>query len=234
MQPDPPSNLISNSTGGVGLGLFFSDQSDVTVSIENCTFRNNVAYKPANYNSSKDTRPFGYTPFGNGGAIYLQLNRVKRVFVNIYNCSFHENFAIHQGGGVVMISIDSNNCTLNISNCQFAKNEVLGNLLRSLDDTVDDIDDFIGKIKMKFSPLINVARNLSIGRFATASGIGSAISVSLYRRAESNKLYVDNTHFAHNCATIAGTISFSVRDSFSSVENGVDSNRAFIYKYVCN
>ena len=111
---------------------------------------------------------------------------------------------------------------------------MLGNLLRSLDDTVDDIDVFIGKIKMKFSPLINVARNLSIGRFATAGGVGSAISVSLYRRAESNKLYVDNTHFAHNCATIAGTISFSVRDSFSSVENGVDSNRAFIYKYVCN
>ena len=60
MQPDPPSNLIStniNSTGGVGLGLFFTDQSDFTVSIENCTFRDNVAYKPANYNSSKDTRP---------------------------------------------------------------------------------------------------------------------------------------------------------------------------------
>ena len=235
MQPDPPSNLIStniNSTGGVGLGLFFTDQSDIRVSIENCTFKDNIAYKPADYISSKDTRPFGYTPFGNGGGIYLQLNRVQGLSVNIYNCSFYENFAIHQGGGVVMISIDSNDNALNISDCQFSKNEVLGNLLRSIDDTVDDIDNFIKTIKTKFSSLIDIARNLSIGYFARAGGVGSAVSVSLYGRAEFNKLYLRNTCFTHNGAVIAGTISFSVRDSFSSVKNGVDSNRAFIYKYV--
>ena len=233
MQPDPPSNLIStniNSTGGVGLGLFFTDQSDVRVSIENCTFKDNIAYKPGDYVSSKDTRPFGYTPFGNGGGVYLQLNRVRRISVNIYNCSFYDNFAIHQGGAMVMISIDSNNNVLNISDCLFTKNEVLGNLLRSIDDTVDDIDSFIKAIKMKFSSLIDIARNLSIGHFAKAGGVGSAISVSLYGRAEFNKLYLRNTSFTHNGAVIAGTISFSVRDSFSSIENGVDSNRAFIYK----
>ena len=235
MQPDPPSNLIStniNSTIGVGLGLFFTDQSDVRVSIENCTFKDNIAYKPANYISSKDSRPFGYTPFGNGGGVYLQLNRVQRLSVSIYNCSFYENFAIHQGGGMVMISIDSNNNDLNISDCLFSKNEVLGNLLRSTDDIVDDIDSFIETIKAKFSSLVDVARNLSIGHFARAGGVGSAISVSLYGRAEFNKLYLRNTRFTQNSAVIAGTISFSVRDSFSSIENGVDSNRAFIYKYV--
>lgn len=235
VQPDPPSNLIStniNSTGGAGLGLFFTDQFNVSVSIENCIFKGNIAYKPADYVSSQDTRPFGNTPFGNGGGIYLQINRVQGLSVNIYNCSFYENFAIHQGGGVVMISIDSSDSILNISDCQFTENKALGNLLRSFNDTIDDIDSFINKTKTEFSSLINVARNLPIYYFAAAGGVGGAVSVSLYGRAELNKLYVRNSHFEHNCAAVAGTISFSVRDSFSSVENGVDSNRAFIYKYV--
>ena len=235
MQPDPAFNLIStnlNSTGGVGLGLYFANQFDVRVSIENCTFKNNIAYKPADYVSSEDRRPFGYTPFGNGGGVYLQLNGVQNLFVNIYNCRFYENFAIHQGGGMVMISIDSNNNTLNISDCQFIGNGALGNLLRSLDDSVDDIDTFINETKMHFTSLIDVVRNLSARYFAAAGGVGGAISVSLYGRAEFNKLYVRNSCFLHNSAVIAGTISFAVRDSFSSVENGIDSNRAFMYKYV--
>ena len=160
-------------------------------------FKDNIAYKPADYISSKDMRPFGYTPFGNGAGVYLQLNRVQRLSVNIYNCSFYENFAIHQGGGMVMISIDSNNNALNVSDCLFSKNEALGNLLRSIDDTVDNIDSFIKTIKTKFSSLVDIARNLSIGYFARAGGVGSAISVSLYGRAEFNKLYICERQISH-------------------------------------
>jgi len=234
IQPDPAFNLIStniNSTGGVGLGLFFTDQSNIRVSIENCTFKDNIAYKPADYVSSEDTRPFGYTPFGNGGGVYLQINRVQSLYVSIFNCQFYENAAIHQGGGVVMISIDSNNNALNISDCLFAGNKALGNLLRSLDDNVTDIDNFINGIKTHFNSLINIVNNLPVRFFAVAGGVGGAISVSLYGRAEHNKLYVRNSSFSHNFAAIAGTISFAVRDSFSNVKNGIDSNRAFIYKY---
>ena len=235
IQPDPPSNLIStnlNSTGGAGLGLFFTDQSGVKVSIENCIFKNNIAYKPADYVSSNDTRPFGYTPFGNGGGMYLQINGVQGLSVNIYNCNFYDNFAIHQGGGVVMISINSKNIALNISNCQFRENKALGNLLKSVDDTVEDIDNFINETKCKFSSLTTFARHLPVYYFAAAGGVGGAISVSLYGNSEFNRLYVKNSQFTHNSASTTGTISFTVRDSFSGLKNGVDSNRAFIYKYV--
>lgn len=237
IQPDPPSNLISTnlkSVGGAGLGLFFTDQSSVRISIENCIFKDNIAYKPTDYVSSEDTRPFGYTPFGNGGGVYLQVNRVQQLSVNIYNCSFYDNFAIHQGDGVVMISIDSNNIVLNISDCQFRENKALGNLLRSADDTVEDIDSFINATKRNFSSLITFTRNLPIYYFAAAGGVGGAISVSLYGNAEFNGLYVRNLQFAHNDASVAGTISFTVWDSFSGLDSGIDSNRAFIYKYVRN
>ena len=43
------------------------------------------------YVSSKNRRPFGYTPFENGGSVYLQLNGVQNLCVNIYNCHFYEN-----------------------------------------------------------------------------------------------------------------------------------------------
>ena len=164
--------------------------------------------------------------------MYLQINRVQGLSVNIYNCNFYDNFAIHQGGGVVMISINSKNIALNISNCQFRENKALGNLLRSVDDTVEDIDNFINETKYKFSSLTTFARHLPIYYFAAAGGVGGAISVSLYGNAEFNRLYVKNSQFANNSASTAGTVSFTVRDSFSGLENGVDSNRAFIYKYV--
>ena len=247
LQPDQLSDLITRDTfriRGVGLGMFFEDQKDLNVTIKGCNFTNNVAYKPSDYNTTNETRPYGFIPFGNGGGIYLKLNRVHGSFINILNSSFYNNTAIHQGGAIVMIPVNSANNTLKIFGCNFVENKVLGFLLRNFNITVNDtnvstIDSFINAVNNNFSieklsP--GFLRTLSFDRLIMrpTGGSGGAIAVGLYGSAEHNVLHVSTSRFIENGAILAGAIDFVVRDLLSQVEDGIDSNQAFINKYVCN
>ena len=243
LQPDNLSDLITNDVlriRGVGLGIFFENQTDVRVTIKGCNFTSNIAYKPPDYHTTDETRPYGFIPFGNGGGFYLKLNKVNNSFINISNSSFHNNTAIHQGGAIVMIPIDSVNNTLNIFGCTFVGNKVLGFVLRNFNVIVNKtdastIDNFIDKVNKIFSiTKLNpdFLRNLSFDRLVMrpTGGSGGAIAVSLYGSVEYNTLRVSTSRFVENGAILAGAIDFVVRDLLSKVENGIDSNQAFIDK----
>ena len=245
LQPDHLSDLITRDVlriRGVGLGMFFEDQKNINVTIKDCNFTNNIAYKPPNYNTTNETRPYGFIPFGNGGGIYLKLNRVNSSFINILNSSFNNNTAIHQGGAIVMIPVNSANNTLNIDGCSFVGNKVLGFLLRNLDITINDTDvstinNFINFINNIFSiTKLNpdFLRSLTFDRLTMrpTGGSGGAIAVSLYGSVEHNVLHVSTSRFIENGAIVAGAIDFIVRDLLSQVEDGIDSNQAFINEYV--
>ena len=230
LQPNLVSTLITtNSTGGVGFGAYFIDQSNVNLLVENCTFQDNIAYKTAEYISNSDGRPFGYIPFGNGGGIYLQVINVNNLFAKVHRCHFYDNIAIHQGGALAMISVNSDHNVLLVTECNFVHNRALGRLLRSSNDTVDNIDTFINKTKKRFSSFANSLdrsiENLPISSFGSAGGLGGAIAVSLYGTANFNELHVKNSNFSENWAIISGTVAFIVRNSLS---DDVDSNAAFI------
>lgn len=248
LQPDQFSDLIINNdfvdrTRGVGLGLFFENQNYINVTIIGCNFTNNIAYKPSNYNSSRETRPYGFIPFGSGGGIYLKFNRVNSSYTNIISSNFYNNTAINQGGAIVVIPLNSADNVLNISDCKFVGNKVLGFLLSSFNVTVSDtiklsqhaIDDFINLINEIFSVTNLNLENLQKLNFSTlisTGGSGGAISVNLFSSVEHNVLHVSNSQFIGNAAFAAGAIDFIVRDLLSEVENGVDSNQAFVDKYV--
>lgn len=239
LQPDSISDLITNDTftRGAGLGFSFEDQRNVSVMISGCNFTNNIAYKNSDYNPSIETRPYGFIPLGNGGGVYLNLHRVSNSYITISNCNFENNTAIHQGGAVVMIPLNSHDNILNISECTFIRNKVLGYFLRSLSDTVnestDSIDRFVYKINMMFSLAhfdFDSLQNLTFRTLGSSGGFGGAIAVSLLGSVERNLLFVSKSLFAANVAYFGGAIGFVVRDLLSNVENGIDSNQAFIHK----
>ena len=241
LQPDSISDLIINDTftRGAGLGLVFEYQNNVRVQIDGCNFENNIAYKHPEYNSSAEVRPFGSIPLGNGGGIYINLHIVKNSSIMVSNCNFSNNTAIHQGGAIIMLPLNSTGNVLNITECTFIGNKVLGYFLRSLPDAVnksaDSIDKFIRKINRMFSlEDINLSslKNVTFNQLSSSGGTGGAISVSLFGSVERNVLFVSDSLFKENVAFSAGAVGFVVRDLLASIESGIDSNQAFIHKYV--
>ena len=243
VQPDDLSDLISNDTftRGAALGLNFEGQSNIRVTIDGCHFTNNIAYKDAGYNSSVETRPFGAIPFGNGAGIYLSLYRVKNSYTTVSNCNFSNNIAIHQGGAIIMIPLNSTDNVLNISGCTFTENKVLGYFLRThnyiIKKSIDSLKNFTSRINAIFATQENlnldILKKITYSKLSSSGGSGGAIAVSLFGYVERNILLVSNSHFKDNIAFSAGAISFVVGDVLANVENGVDSNQAFIHKYVC-
>ena len=240
LQPDNISDLITidTYTRGAGLGLVFRNQSNVSVTVSGCSFTNNVAYKDEHYNSSAEKRPYGFIPLGNGGGIYLNLRRVQYSYTSVSNCTFHNNIGIHQGGAVVMITLNSRDNILNICGCSFIFNKVLGYFLISLNDTInesiDSINNFIDKISKNYSSdtfEFDLLQNPPFDTLRSSGGFGGAIAVSLFGSVERNVLNVRNSYFKGNVAFSAGAIGFVVRDLLANVGNGIDSNQAFIHKY---
>ena len=134
-----------------------------------------------------------------------------------------------------MLPVNSNNTTLDISQCRFNENRALGISLSSLNDTVDisNMDNFINKINTEFSvSLIDTQSltNLTFSALRSTGGFGGAISVSLFGTVEFNKLCIRDSHFSKNTAYAAGAVGFVVRDPLSKVKNGIDSNEVFIEK----
>lgn len=240
LQPDSLSDIILQDTftRGSGIGLVFENQSNVSVTIKGCNFKNNIAFKDVGYNSSAETRPYGFIPFGNGGGLYMNLYKVKNAYITVSNCNFYNNTAIHQGGAIVMIPLNSTDTKLNITGCKFIGNKVLGYFLRSLPipdiKSNHSIDNFIDMIANTFSLKnfdFDSLNNLTFSKLASSGGFGGAIAVSLFGSVERNVLYISNSRFTGNLAFSAGAIGFIVRDLLGNVENGVDSNQAFVNKY---
>jgi len=242
LQPSTLSELIIDKiefrfTRGAGLGVSLEDQCNIKITITNCTFHNNIAYKTVDYDPSNDSRPFGFIPFGNGGATYLRMSNVNNSQVYVSNCRFYNNTAIHQGGAIVMLFVDSNNNILNISGCEFVGNKAFGGPLRSRNDTFDgtDVDEFVNTINTDFSMTNFITESLRGASFndpSLSGGYGGAIAVSVYSLSANNKLVVKDSHFSNNIAIFAcGAIGFVVRDSLSDVQDGVDTNQAIINKY---
>lgn len=235
LQSDNSSRLITwsnvNATGGVGLGLLIVNQSDLSLSVINCTFMDNLSYKTIDF--SNDTRPFAFIPSGSGGGLDIQIDKVANLYAEVVGCYFYKNTAIHQGGGIVIIVIDSVNSTVSVSGSKFVGNRALGHLLRTLNETIEDynIDDFIDSINLNF---LNITKFLpdipeSFPELGNSGGSGGAISMSLYENAAYNELRVANSYFSQNFAIITGAVGFYVRDSLASVE-GAFLNRAVISK----
>ena len=90
-------NPISQNAGG--LGINFIDNSRAKVTVHNCMFRDNSASVNAiNFN---DSRPQSYVSFGHGGAMDLRFDsNTSNITVEISNCVFDGNSAIHSGGGI--------------------------------------------------------------------------------------------------------------------------------------
>ena len=239
MQPDSFSQLIINDPSkirGVGIGLFFENQNVTNVWVKGCNFTNNIAYKTADYNSSNETRSYSFIPFGSGGGVYLKLTNTKNSYVSISNCGFYNNTVIHQGGAIVMLPVNAINNTLDIFGSEFVGNKVLGYLLRSHNDTVNgsNVEDFVDKVNNDFSVMLqsHSISNQTFNTLTLSGGSGGAIAVSLFGRVEHNTLHIRNSNFSDNIAFTVGGIGFIVRDDSSDVENGVNSNRALIQKYV--
>ena len=239
MQPDSFSQLIINDPSkvrGVGIGLFFEGQNITNVWIKRCNFTNNIAYKATDYDSSNETRSYSFIPFGSGGGVYLKLTNTSNSYISISNCGFYNNTAIHQGGAIVMLPVNAINNTLDIFGSDFVGNKALGYLLRSRNDTVDgsNVDEFVNKVNHDFSIMLqsHSINNQSSNSLTLSGGSGGAIAVSLFGRVEHNTLRIRNSKFSDNIAFTVGGVGFNVRDELSNVENGINSNRALIEKYV--
>ena len=237
MQPDNFSQLIVNDPSkvrGVSIGLFFENQNTTNIWIIGCNFTNNIAYKTADYNPSNETRSYSFIPFGSGGGVYLKLSNSNNSFISISNCLFYNNTVIHQGGAIVMLPVNSINNTLDIFDSQFVGNKALGYLLRSRNDTVNrsNVNNFVDKINHEFSVMFDSQsiNNLNSNEITLTGGSGGAIAVSLFGRVEHNTLRIRKSNFSNNIAFTVGGVGFNVRDILSSVENGVNSNHAFIEK----
>ena len=240
---DTNSRLIGMSngtvTGGCGLYLFFRNQNNITISVHNCTFTDNISYKITNFQVSNETRPYAFIPFGNGGGMNLQTMGVTNLYASVTRTRFSNNVAIHQGGGVVMISNSSANVTLNIFACEFVGNKALGHLLNTYNEMVNksNVETFIQKIITKFSDIdfiTKLIQNASFSDVGLSGGLGGAIGVGLYGQAAFNRLVVRETKFFDNFGIITGAVGFVVRDALSEVEEGVDTNTAIFTKYVFN
>ena len=244
LQPDDTSNLLVqlvNVSHGAGLVLTFKEHNSTSVAIKGCNFTNNIAYKSSDYNSSSDTRPYGVIPFGGGGAIYIYLHQVNSVHLRISDSKFHNNTAIHQGGAIIMLPVNSTNNTLDISRCEFVGNKALGGLLRSHNEAINgtDVDWFVDLVNTKLSMIdyiINFNDDISFLSFLLTGGFGGAIAVGLHGTVERNTLRVKDSLFSNNSAVFSGGgIGFLVRDLLSNVEDGVDSNQPIIEKYgICS
>jgi len=227
----------SNIYGGAGLGISLQNTTDSSITVENCTFRDSVALKRISDGES-DSRPYSYIPFGNGGGVYIHLNNVKNVTINITNCRFYNNTALHQGGGIVIFMIASYNNLVKVTDCDFIGNKAIGHpLVDQINKSILDHDKFITEINSKFNiknfnaSIRDALSNISSETILETGGFGGAIVVNIFRDCENNKVLIKKSNFEKNSAIAAAAIGFFIRDGLSSVSNGVNSNRAWISRY---
>ena len=225
---------VTNIYGGASLGIALQDIDDATITVENCTFRNNIALKSIS-SDGNDTRPYNYIPFGNGGGIYIKLNSVTNARITIKNCHFCNNTALHQGGGIVTYMISSYNSTVEVVDSDFIGNKGIGYpLFKRLNNSKSDFDKLIAEINSNFSTenfsvyIRNALMGVSSETVLSTGGFGGALAVNIFRNCEYNQIFIRRCNFSKNVAIGAAGIGIFMRDSLSSSSNGINSNRAWI------
>ena len=229
---------VTNIYGGASLGIALQDTTNTTITVENCTFRNNLALKRISYDES-ETRPYNYIPFGNGGGIYISLNSVTAVKIRIANCHFYNNTALHQGGGIVAYMTASYGNTLEVVDSDFIGNKAIGYpLFNRIKKSIPNYDEFIEEINHNFSTQnFNVFNrdallHISSETILVTGGFGGALTVNFLRDCEFNNILIKRSTFSKNLAVGAAGVGVFTRDAQSSSSTGVNSNRAWISGYV--
>ena len=230
---------VTNLYGGPGLRIALQDIADTTITVENCTFRNNIALKSISYDDNDDSRPYNYIPFGNGGGIYVNLNIVTNVTIKITNCHFYNNTALHHGGGIVVFMIASHGNRVEVTDCDFIENKAIGYpLLNQIDGPILKYDDkFIAEINRNFSienfneSIRDVLLHIPSQKIQEAGGFGGAIIVNFFRKCEHNQIFIKRSTFKKNVAIGAAAIGIFMWEALSSITSGINSNRAWFSRY---
>ena len=187
LQNDSTEFLIQQVTkiyGGASLGIALQGTTNTTITVKNCTFRNNLALKRISYHEN-ESRPYNYIPFGNGGGIYINLNSVSNVRIRIANCHFYNNTALHQGGGIVAYMTASYGNTVEVVDSDFIGNKAIGYpLFDRIKKPILNYDEFIEEINSNFStqnfdvsirdPLLHVTSKT----ITVTGGFGGALTVN--------------------------------------------------------
>ena len=243
LQKDNLSFLIQNvlyKFGGAGVGISLQNISNSSVTIQNCTFKNNIAYK--RLYERNDTRSYHYIPFGNGGGIFLRMRNVTNVSVKISNCQFYNNTALHQGGAIVVYILDSSHNPVEITNCTFISNRAIGYLLSNQtraigyllsNQTTDDLDTYIADVNAnysvkRFNDFVKNVRSVPSQLISQTGGVGGSLLMALYGISEFNRLHIKGSTFEKNLGIGASGFGYAVRESFSSVSNGLNSNEVLV------
>ena len=242
LQKDSVEFLIqykSNVYGGSSLGINLRGTNGANITVKNCTFKNNVALKSLLHHKD-DSRPYNYIPYGTGGGIYINLNSVTNVTIRIANCTFYNNTALHQGGGIVAFMTASRDTRMEVVGCHFIENKAIGYPLFKLvtENNLSNYSELIKEINSNYSiqafnvsirkALLNVS---SQKKLETAGGIGGALIVNFFRDCEHNKIVIKNSTFQKNLALAIAGVGIFMRDAMFGLQSGINSNRAWIYKY---
>ena len=229
---------VTNIYGGASLGIALQDTINTTITVENCTFRNNLALKSISYYEN-ESRPYNYIPFGNGGGIYISLNSVANVRIRIANCHFYNNTALHQGGGIVAYMTASYGNTVEVVDSDFIGNKAIGYpLFDRIKKPISNYDEFIEEINSNFSTqnfdvsIRDALLHVTSETIIVTGGFGGALTVNFLRDCEFNNVLVKGSTFSKNLAIGAAGVGVFTRDAQSSSSNGVNSNRALISGYV--
>ena len=221
--------------GGASLGISVQDITNTSITVENCTFKSNVALKSISYHDDEnDSRPYNYIPFGNGGGIYIILNNATNVTIRVENCRFYNNTALHQGGGIVTYLISSHGNVMEVVYCDFIGNKAIGYpLIDYSKRPISDYDKLIEEINTNFSTSLRDALlQVTLDTVFETGGFGAALSVNILKDCEYNQIFIKKSTFKKNLAIGAAGIGIFIRDSLSSISNGVNTNRAWISGYV--
>ena len=241
LQKDSAEFLIqhmSNVYGGSSLGIYLRGTDGANITVKNCTFKNNVALKSV-LRCENDSRPYSYIPYGTGGGIYINLNNVTNVTIRIVNCTFSNNTALHQGGGIVAFITACRDTRMEVVDCHFIENKAIGYPLHNLvnKNNFSNYSKLIKEINSNCSiQTFNVSMreatlNVSSRPWETAGGVGGAVIVNFFRDCEYNKIVIKNSTFQKNLALAIAGVGIYMHDAMSDLHSGVNSNRAWIYKY---
>ena len=239
LQQDNASYLVeflSYRFGGAGLGISLQNISDSAITVQNCTFQNNVAYKRIN-NTVNDSRTYQYLPFGSGAAVYIRMKNVARYSLKFVDCQFYNNTALHQGGAIAIFVLDSRDNFIEINHCKFIDNKAIGYFLLNQEydalSGYEALDRFIMKTNINFSVdnlegFVANARYVSTNVITETGGIAGSLLMALYGNSEFNKLYIRNSIFKRNLAFGAAGIGFFVRGNLYSLNSGLNTNQVWV------
>ena len=135
--------------------------------------------------------------------------------------------------------IASYNNLVKVTDCEFIGNKAIGYpLIDQINRSILDPDEFIAEINSKFNvknfnvSIRDALSSVSTDTISQTGGFGGAMIVNIFNDCENNKVFIKKCTFEKNLAIGSAAIGIYIRDALSSVSNGVNSNRAWITRYM--